>query len=55
MTIDNEDTGISVEKDFDGVYSRAEIRNDVEAAMRNTFNMTWELKALLCGLEKVGY
>lgn len=44
-----------IEQEFDGVYCAADLKETVINAVRNTFENSWQLKTLLCGLEKVDY
>ncbi len=54
MNIYNNEAPI-IESEFDGVYALSDLRAETVNAFKNTFEHAWQLKALLCGLEKVGY
>lgn len=46
-----------MQEEFEGVYTNepGEFREEIAQAARNCFSEAWQLKNLLCGLERVGY
>lgn len=45
----------TLDADFDKLVLAAELKTQVSERMRTAFDHTWQLKALLTGLEKAGY